>query len=302
MVRELRRLSALSVIILMIILIMSSYAAPAYGLTQHMFDDEGFMTDQELAYVDNYLSKWSDSYQFDIVGAIIYEGYDEEDLTTFADDFYDYGGFGYGDDKDGAIFVVDMDSRLMVLVTTGEGMEAITDYGEEVIYDYVTESLQEEDFAGAFEKYADTVCDFVQMEREGSPVDYDAPGHDGYDWYQGDEYTDGEGYTAPGINAENLAGMGGISAVFGALVGFFSSSRHKSKLKTVRRKTQANSYARRGSLVLTRKADRFLYSTVAVTPRPKENRENRPMGGGGGTSMHMGSSGVPHGGGHARGF
>jgi hypothetical protein len=94
--------------------------------------------------------------------------------------------------------------------------------------------------------------------------------------------------------------MGGISLAAGAGAGLFSSQRQKSKLKTVRKKTQANSYARRNSLVLSRKHDRFLYSTVAVMPRPKQNNNaHRP---GGGTTIHMGSSGTPHGGGHARGF
>ena len=182
-----------------------------------------------------------------------------------------------------------MESRLMTLVTTGFGITAITDYGEELVYDYVTDELQSENFVGAYEGYADAVRELVYKAREGTPVDVDDGG-------QGE-------YERRLPSAEAVAGMGGISLAAGAGAGFLSSQRQKSKLKTVRRKTQANSYARRDSLVLSRKQDRFLYRTVAVMPRPKNNNNNRPHGmGGGGTTIHMGSSGTPHGGGHARGF
>ena len=296
MARTFKRVSALTVILLLILVISSVYAQPAYADAQHMFSDEGFFTTSELTYVDDYLTELSEKLKFDIVGALIYEGYYDDELTGFADDFYDYGNFGYGPDKDGVIFVVDMKSRQMVLVSTGYGITAITDYGEEVIYDYVTESLRNENFVEVFERYADTVEDYVQMAREGTPVDSNAPGHDGYEWYEGDP--EGTGYNLP--DAETAAGMGGISLIFGSVVGFFSSHRHKARLKTVNRKTQANSYARRGSLVLTRQQDRFLYRNVVVQHRPKN--ENKGSFGGGGTTIHMGSSGTPHGGGHARGF
>ena len=299
MVRILKRFTAIAAILLLILMTCLCFTSTAWGVMDHMIDDTGYMTQSEAAAVNSYLTKKSEELQFDMVCVLTEVGYDEDDLRDAADYFYDNYGYGYGSERDGVIFVVDMGSRLMTLVTTGFGIEAITDYGEEVIYDYVTESLQRGDFVEAFEKFADTAEDFVLMAREGTPVDVDDPGHDGYDWYEGDDYS---GSNLP--DAETAAGMGGISLVAGAGAGFFSSQRQKSKLKTVRRKYQANSYARRDSLVLSRKQDRFLYSTVAVVPRPKQNNDShrRLGGGGGGTTIHMGPSGTPHGGGHARGF
>ena len=293
MVRVMKRLTAITVILLIILMSGLCFPHYAWGAAQHMYDDSGILYDSEVAEIDRYLADLSEELEFDIIGVMIDEGYDEDDLRAFADDFYDYGGFGYGEEHDGVIFVVDMESRLMMLVSTGFGITAITDYGEELIYDYVTDDLRNENFVSAFEGYGDAVREFVYEAREGTPVDVDGGGQD-----------DGEGYdyerSLP--SAEEAAGMGGISLVAGAGVGFFSSQRQKSKLKTVRRKTQANSYARRDSLVLTRKQDRFLYSTVAVVPRPKNNNNHHSHPGGGGTTIHMGSSGVPHGGGHGRGF
>lgn len=291
--KSLKKITVVTSVLLMVFMSFFCFGSYAYGDTQHMVDYSGYLYDSEVSEINDYLSAVSEEMEFDIVGVMINEGYDENSLRSFADDFYDYGGYGYGTEKDGAVFVVDMESRLMTLVTTGFGITAITDYGEELVYDYVTDELQSENFVGAYEGYADAVRELVYKAREGTPVDVDDGGQD-----------DGQGeYERRLPSAEAAAGMGGISLAAGAGAGFLSSQRQKSKLKTVRRKTQANSYARRDSLVLSRKQDRFLYRTVAVMPRPKNNNNNRPHGmGGGGTTIHMGSSGTPHGGGHARGF
>ena len=296
---KIKRTFAVLAAVLLIAMSFFSFSSIAWGSTQHMYDYAGLMSNSELRYVNDYLTSLSEQLQFDIVGALIYDGLDADELRDAADDFYDKKGFGYGSEHDGCIFVVDMNSRQMTLVTTGYGITAVTDYGEEIFYDYVTDSLRDQDYVTAFtEKYADTMTDYVVMAREGTPVDNNAPGHDGYDWYQ--EPENNNGLNIPDGTA--AAGMGGISVAVGAGVGLASSQRQKSKLKTVRRSTQANSYARRDSLVLTRKQDRFLYSNVAVTHRPKNDNRKQGRFGGGGTTIHMGSSGIPHGGGHGRGF
>ena len=277
-----------------------SFSSIAFGTTQYLYDSAELMSSDEQDYVNEYLAELSQSLNFDIIAVTTY-GYSQSDITSFADDFYDYGGFGYGEDHDGVIFVIDMQGREFVLVTTGYGTEAITDYGENLIYDAMYDNIRNGDYVTAFtENYADTVKDFVDMARDGASVDVDTPGHDGYDWYQEPDSYDPEPPNK-GVDPGMVAGAGGISAVVGVGAGFASSQRQKSRLKTVRKKTQANSYARRDSLVITGKRDRFLYSNVAVTPRPKHN-DNNNGGHRGGTTIHMGSSGTPHGGGHARGF
>ena len=284
MVREIKRISALLIIMLILIMCLMPIR-PAWGASQHMYDPTGLMTDSELAYCDNYLAEMSENLGFDLVGVLIQEGYDGDGLRDFADDFYDYGGYGYGAEKDGAIFVVDWYSRQMTLVTTGYGITAVTDYGENLFYDKVTSSLQNSNFSKAFTSdFADTMEYYVYMANRGTPVDVNNEKQ------------------AP--DAETLAGMGGVAAAVGAGAGLASSQRQKAKLKSVRKKTQANSYARRDSLVLTRKQDMFLYSTIAVSHHPRNDDQNnrQRLGGGGGTTIHMGSSGVPHGGGHSRGF
>ena len=278
--RIVKRLTAITAILLLVLMICLCSASTAYGAMTHMIDQTGYMSDYETAELDAYFEQLSEELEFDIVGIMIAEGYDVNSLTATAEDFYDHYGYGYGSEKDGVIFAVDMRSRVMTMVTTGFGITAITDAYEEDIYDYVSDSLSSGYYSDAFEKYAERVRYYVLKARGGS----------------GGGST--EGSSLP--DAGTAAGMGGISLAAGAGAGLFSSQHQKSKLKTVRKKSQANSYARNDSLVLTRKQDRFLYSTVAVMPRPKNNNNQQGMGGG--TTVHTGSSGTPHGGGHGRGF
>ena len=62
------------------------------------------------------------------------------------------------------------------------------------------------------------------------------------------------------------------------------------KLKTVRPALAANSYVKENGLNITNSEDKFLYSKVNKTERPKERDS------GGGSSTHTSSSGRTHGG------
>ena len=167
MVRGLKRLTAIMAILLLLLMTGLCFSQTAWAATPHMIDDAGAVSSSELEFLENYLGNMSEKLQFDIVGVITNYGYDEDSLTTAADDFYDHKGYGYGSEKDGIIFVVDVRSRMMVLVTTGFGLEAITDQYENDIYDYVSNSLGNGEYAKSFKQYADRVEYYVLKARNG---------------------------------------------------------------------------------------------------------------------------------------
>lgn len=274
----------------LIILLTSAmmFAPAAFAAETNLVDDAGLLSEADFEYVKNYIEDISESRQFDIV-VVTTEGYSQSDITAFADDFFDYNGYGYGEGRDGVIFAIDMLGRQFVLTTSGSGIDAITDYGEEYIYDQLEGDIRAGDYRSAFTTgFADSVV-YLLNEYEAGNV-YDIPAGDGdYD----------PGYTEPEETKANMATLIGTSLIFGLIVGLFSSLRHKSALKTVRKQYQANNYARQGSLVLTAEKDRYLYTNVVVRPKPEKPKNS---GSGGGTTVHTSSSGRSHGGGHARGF
>ena len=304
MKRSFKRLTAILAICLIVIAVSLPFAATVNAATSNVFDYAGILSSSEVADVDAYLASVSQELQFDIVVLTMEEGYSSDKLLSVAEDFYDYNGFGYGANRDGIVLAVDMGSSQMILCTTGYGIEAVTEYGEEVIYDYIMDDMSEGNFAEAFtHKFAEIVYDFVKLARNNDPVDWDTPGYPSYPWYEGTSPSPNNGGGSNEMDTGEAAAASGAGALaVGAAAGAISSGRKKSSMKTVRTKTQANSYERQGSLVLSDRRERFLYSTVAATPRNNGGGMTPDRGHGvgprtSGTTVHMGNSGTMHGGG-----
>ena len=74
---------------------------------------------------------------------------------AYADDFYDYNGYGYGDSRDGILLLISMEERDWRISTCGYGITVFTDAGQEYISDKFLPYLSDGDYSEAFTKYAD---------------------------------------------------------------------------------------------------------------------------------------------------
>lgn len=189
----------------------------------------------------------------------------------YADDYYDYNGFGFGENNDGILLLVNMGERDWYISTTGYGIHAITDAGRDYISEKFLSDLSDGNYADAFDTYAILCDEFVTQAKTGEPYDY--------------------GNMPKGkVNPLWIPG----SAAGGALAGQIPISKMKRKLKSVGKQKSATRYFNRDSLNFAASNDNFLYSNVKrVYIEPSESRS----GGGGGSSTHFGSSGSSHGGG-----
>ena len=79
------------------------------------------------------------------------------------------------------------------------------------------------------------------------------------------------------------------AAIIGVIIAFISVLVMKGQLKSVRYEPAARNYLRNGSLVISERADTFLYSTVSKRAKPKDT-------GSSGGGSHTSSSGSSHGG------
>lgn len=187
---------------------------------------------------------------------------------AYADDFYDYNGYGYGENRDGILLLVSMENSDWYITTTGYGITAFTDAGIEYLSEQFLDDLGDGNYAAAFTTYAEKCDEFITQAKTGEPFDNGNLPKEPYDflvWIL-------------------------ISAVVGVVAAFIITSVMKGKLKTVRFQPAASNYVRQGSMNLTNSQDIFLYTHVDRRPRPKENSS-------GGSSTHSSSSGSTHGGG-----
>lgn len=187
---------------------------------------------------------------------------------AYADDFYDYNGYGYGDDYSGVLLLVSMEDRDWWISTTGFGIGAITDAGIDYIGDRVVPYLSDGDYDQAFHTFADLCDEFFRQARSGRP------------------YDTGHMPKEPFGVVTNLL----IALVVGLVVAMIATGIMRGQLRSVRGQSGAGDYVRPDSLQITNRRDLFLYRQVRRRPRPKESS-------GGGSRTHSSSSGRSHGGG-----
>ncbi|MBE5776719.1 MAG: TPM domain-containing protein [Clostridiales bacterium] len=212
-------------------------------------------------------------------------GTDGQPIHLYAADFYDYNGYGYGADCDGIIFVVDMQEREYVTVTTGKGINYFSDYTISAIEDGIVSDLSEGEFYDAFLDYADSVENQLAYVKKQSEVIDDQPVYEfdyvqAYDYY-GDYVTSGEKLMIAAVIALVITGI-----VLGVMV---------ASMKTARKKNQAADYVQ--DVNLTRVSDVYLYTTER-----RRKIQTSSSSGNGGSSTFRGSSGTSHGGGRAGKF
>lgn len=236
-----------------------------------LMDEAGLLSSDEAAEIKAKLDEISERQKFDVVIATV-NSLSGKTPREYADDLYDYSGFGFGENKDGVLFLISMEDRDWYISTTGYGIAAITDAGREYIADKFTGYLSDGDYAEAFRIYANEVDRFVTNAVEtGKPYDVGNLPHDPLSliWIP-------------------------ISLVVGLIIAAGVVGGMKSKLRSVNFAAAADSYVKPGSMNVRESRDMFLYSTVSRTAKPKDSDSS---GSSGGSSTHTSSSGTTHGGG-----
>lgn len=233
-----------------------------------LVDVADLLSDEEEQLLTQKLDEVSERQQFDIV-IVTANTLSGKSPMAYADDYYDYNGYGFGTDKDGALLLISMEDRDWWISTTGYGITALTDFGIEKLGDRMIDNgLSDGDYYEAFKTFVSDCDSYVTQAKNGSPVDVNT-------------------YKAPFQFVKRI----GISAVIGLIVSLIVGSSLKGKMTSVKAAKAAAEYTRPGSFYLRDQSDVFLYNQVSRTAKPQETRS------GGGSSTHTSSSGTSHGGG-----
>ncbi|MGN0452322.1 MAG: TPM domain-containing protein [Ruminococcus sp.] len=231
-------------------------------------DNGWLLSDSDAEELSQMLNEISEKHQCDVV-IVTTDDLEGKTATEYADDFYDYNGYGYGTGNDGILLLVSLAERDYAISTTGSCIYTFTDSGLDYIEGIFIPYLSDGDYMEAFTAFAQECDNFLTQDAVGDP----------YDTNNMPE----EKYTFSDFIFEF-----GIALAVGIGLAFVIVSIMKSQLKSVRFQAKADNYLKQGSLNITESKDIFLYSHVTRTPRPKENS--------GGSSTHTSSSGTTHGG------
>lgn len=230
-------------------------------------DNAGLLSAEDKNTLEQALDGLREKHSFDIV-VVTTNTLQGKTPMAYADDFFDYEGYGTGANRDGILLLISMEDRDWWISTSGYGITAFTDAGMDYMEEEFLPYLSDGDYAGAFQSFADLCDEFLTEAREGKPFD---TGH--------------MPYRPLGIMSI------GVSFLAGLILALIIAGIMRGKLKTVHNQTAATDYLKSGSFRLHDSRDIFLYSNVRRVARPKES-----SGGGGGSTTHTSSSGSSHGG------
>ena len=231
--------------------------APAGQRLPRFVDDKGLLTQAQGLELTAKLDEISERHQFDAVVAVVHSiksGFNigSQEVRLYAADFFEQNGFGIGRDLDGIILLLATERRDFGIATTGFGLKAFTDAGQEYLEKQFLPHLKTEDYFKAFMVYADAVDDFLIKAKAGKP-------------YTSDNIP----LTAEELT-EHRIWSSIVSLAIGLIIAFIITFRWKSRLKTVREENFANAYVRDGSMVVTVQQDIFQYRNVIKKMRVKK--------------------------------
>lgn len=254
--------TVISVLLLCAVLLIPAVAAEKPRLV----DGADLLNTSEAQNVEAALNEVSERQNFDVV-IVTVDSLDGASPMAYADDYFDYNGYGMGKDRDGALLLIAMESRDWWISTRGYGITALTDYGIDYIGDQIVGTLGEGEYESAFLSFAAYCDDFVRQARTGKPYDTNNAFREPFDW----------------------TGKLLISFVVALVIALIAVGSMTRKMKSVRAKESAADYTVAGSLSVSRSHEQFLYRNVSRTARAQSS--------GGGSSTHSSSSGASHGGG-----
>ncbi len=242
---------------LIALLLLILLSCPALGESRRVIDDADVLTASEESKLEQAIALIGQEYSFDVV-LLTKSDIDGKTPRYYAGDYYDYGGFGYGDTHDGTILLLvtggGVGNRDYTIVNTGKGEKVLSDSVMDGMEANFLPYLRKSNYSAAMARFLTDVEAALNAYKPMNRANRILP----------------------------------ILLIAGLAVGLIVSLALKSQMKSVRRKIGAASYIREGSFQLSRVQDLYLYTTT--TRRKIETSSGGGHGGGGFT----GSSGTHH--------
>jgi len=239
----------------------TAFAYPACAAnSDKVVDMADLLTDDEEQRLEKVILEIIQKYDYSFdIAAVTTNSTDSKSAEAYADDYYDYNGYGYDSEYSGLLLLIDMEHRYWHITTCGNAVAVFTDRSIDRIGESITPYLSDEDYFYAVYEFAQSADEYIERY----------------------ESTGGKSTTV----GERLL----ISLASGLVIALIVCLIMKAQLKTAVKQFAAARYIRQGSLNVQYSRDIFLYRTVT--------RHKIETNSGGGSSTHTSSSGRSHGGG-----
>ena len=251
----------LALLLIVSLCITATIPALAAGGAPRLVDNADLLNDYEEENVSYRLDEVSQRHQLDVV-IVTTNTLEGKSIYAYADDFFDYNGYGYGSSRDGILLLVSMENREWWISTCGEAIQIFSDADLDYMGEQMLPHFSAGDYAEAFEMFAN-LC-------EGHIIHFASGENDDYESDAFDPLT-----------------MLLCALVAGLVVALIVTGIFRAQLKSVRTQYAAANYIQQGSLRITGAGEFFLYRNVSKVAKPQDDT---------GSGTHRSSSGSVHGG------
>lgn len=239
-------LSMLFVVVLCLSLAVSAFAVSGTDI----YDEADLLSTQEETQLAEKLSEIGEEFDAQIVVMTVTST--SGNIDAYIEDKFDSMNMGYGENRDGVLLLVCMDSREYRILSNGYAGEAIGTDQIDAISEAIVSDLSEGAYADAFSTFADQCAYYLDGYLNGFPFNI----------------------------GKNLI----VALIVGVVAGIVVAFVLKKQLKSVRQQKQANVYIKSGSMQITASRDLFLYREVSKTKKASTNSSgsgsSRNVGGG----------------------
>lgn len=271
MVKIIKRVSTAFIAVIMLVsFCFTAFASaddtPKADSSVKVHDYAGLFTDDEVSQLESRAQRIMRAQDIDTV-IVTTSDLMGKSYVEYADDFFDYNGYGIGAKNSGILYLIDMYSRNIYISTSGKAIRIFTDHNIDYILDSVSFYMQDGYYASSASVFLDKTEEILG------------------DWPQ---------YQLK-IRLFSFAGGIAVSIIIIAVMWYTMHKSSQPKAITARH------YIPNGAIKITGSNDRFVNTYTSRIPIPKDNGGGSGGGGGssfsGGSSSHTSSSGSSHGGG-----
>lgn len=251
---------------------------------QKVVDQAGLFSAGEVEQLQALCAQAVEETGLDVV-IVTTEDAEGKTARAYADDYFDYNGYGTGSDYSGILFLIDMDNREIYLSTCGLAIRYFTDWRIERMLDDLYLYVSEGDYNGAGRAFTQQVKNYVAAGIVEDQYNYDTETGESDSYHRENVWQQ--------LGKKALVAIP-IAAVLMAVVGLYVKAANGKKVTV-----QENTYLINNSFHIAEQRDMFLRESVQRR-RIQNNSSGGGGSGGGRSSTHSGSSGRSHGGGGRR--
>jgi uncharacterized protein len=250
---------------LYIFLLAASFLFLSFPLfaQKRVADNAGLLSGGEISELESLLAEIALTYDFDLI-IVTETSIGGADPMDYADDYFDYKGYGLGGDRDGCLFLQVTGTRDYWFSTSGRGIKILNSTAFDKLEGDVVKHLSNDDPAEAYRAFINAWEVFLALDAKGKSYNF---------------------ITAHGAILYPVAWVVSLITALAAIMIM------KAKMNTVHPRIEADRFIIPGSLDFTVKQDSFLYSAVSKSKRAESSSSS---------GSHTSSSGRSHGGGGGR--